>query len=84
MVSSHSSTELQLLKSGIALSISGGLFKLRPRERQMAIERQREREWGEDEWTDKKISWTKSENKKRVKKWARGRATGGKGRFEMC
>lgn len=42
MVSSHSFTELQLLKSGIALSISGGLFKLWPRERQMAIDRQRE------------------------------------------
>lgn len=30
MVSSHSLTELQLLKSGMALSISGGLLKLRP------------------------------------------------------
>lgn len=32
MVSSHSLTELQLLKSGMALSISGGLLKLRPGE----------------------------------------------------
>lgn len=30
MVSSHSLTELQLLKSGMALSISGGLLKLQP------------------------------------------------------
>lgn len=39
MVSSQSFTELQLLKSGIALSISGGLFKLWPGERQMATDR---------------------------------------------
>lgn len=31
MVSSHSSTELQLLKSGIALSINGGLLRLQQR-----------------------------------------------------
>lgn len=42
MVSSHSFTELQLLKSGMALSISGGLFKLRLGERQMTTDRQRE------------------------------------------
>lgn len=32
MVSSQSLTELQRLKSGMALSVSGGLLKLRPRE----------------------------------------------------
>lgn len=44
MVSSHSFTELQLLKSGMALSISVGLLNLRPRKRQIATDRQRRRE----------------------------------------
>jgi len=47
MVSSQSFTELQLLKSEIALSISGGLFKLRN------TERDRERETDGYRWKRK-------------------------------
>lgn len=55
MVSSHSLTELQLLRSGMALSISGGLFKLKVC-------------GGGVGSGEIKISWRESEDEKRLRR----------------
>lgn len=74
MVSSHSSTELQLLKSGIALSIRGGLFRLRLRDRWPEMDGEGGRWMGQD----KQISSKESENQEKVRKGAQSGETRGK------
>lgn len=61
MVSSHSSTELQLLKSGILLSIMGGVPNLGDRERDRE---KRGRERARDKM-EKKIKSERERRKKR-------------------